>query len=350
MRGKLNQYNSELHTIVEPLQKTIFQVNGYLAELEDYPNIDYIQLGALSFKPEQLSRCLSALEELTRIVEESGYQQNNPWNGCVLNNLTYEFRQLFSVDSLKLLSLIDEGTAINKEISSLTGTVNISFAFGNVEDAEYLLSLAEKSPKVPFAWLSLDLLKQIGNTLACSDSLKKYKKLDEFCKNLKPRTDALLSAIQKVTDCTLNNERETRQDCNNGFMSMHDRFVSVLPMGEVSVKLSTFSKQFILCQELKDNYERTQIEIVQFRETADNFSKSFYDEQKIYDKINSEWDSVRKQLLSNFSEHVLSIDSESMLSRYRTDYRSGFTRFFSAQYRSDRKTLLGFCKNNVKMT
>lgn len=83
-RNALNRYNTELHTVIEPLGKTIFQVNGLLAQLEDYRNIDFVQANTEMFTPELLAQCESALEEVTRIVAKSGYQQHNPWNGCVM--------------------------------------------------------------------------------------------------------------------------------------------------------------------------------------------------------------------------------------------------------------------------
>lgn len=58
----------------------------------------------------------------------------------------------------------------------------------------------------------------------------------------------------------------------------------------------------------------------------------------------------RVELLSTFDENVLTIDAASMISRYRTTYRSGFTRFFNGQYKKDRRLLLGFCKHASKMT
>jgi hypothetical protein len=107
VRFALNNYTKELHTVVEPLGKTFYQVNGLLASYSCYKNIDYIQSGVKNFTPGLFAQCQVALEEITRIVDKSGYQNVNPWNGCILSNVTHEFRQQFLVDSQKIMSLVE---------------------------------------------------------------------------------------------------------------------------------------------------------------------------------------------------------------------------------------------------
>lgn len=150
-----------MHTVVAPLGKTIYQVNGFVASYSGYKNIDYIQNGAETFTPELLAQCEAALEELTRIVDKSGYQQNNPWNGCVLTNVTHEFRQQFLVDALRLLSLLENGEILYDDIIALTGAANLSPTYAGTQDISALSAIVAKSPEMPFEWLNLDLKEQL---------------------------------------------------------------------------------------------------------------------------------------------------------------------------------------------
>ncbi|MDR0515526.1 MAG: DUF4011 domain-containing protein [Fibromonadaceae bacterium] len=175
-RSILNRYCKELHTKVEPLGKTIYQVNGFLAQLESYSNIDYVQTDAENFTSELLMQCEFTLEKLTQVVLESGYQQKNPWDGCVLSQITHEFRQQFIVDAQKLSSLIGEGISIFTETNQLLGIDKV-WSFISIDDVEQLCKLSKRSPKVPSAWLSLDLHTIVADLDKCIKWQEKYNNL-----------------------------------------------------------------------------------------------------------------------------------------------------------------------------
>ena len=166
VRNNLNKYRTELHTLIEPFGKTIYQINGYLARLENHPDIDYVQAKPEHFTPEMFSRCGSALEKITQIVSISGYQQDNPWNGCILSQSTHVFRQQFIVDSQKLSSLIEEGQKNFSETNGLLDT-DKDWTFASVDDVVEIYDISKRSPNVSLNWLSLDLCRIIADIDKC---------------------------------------------------------------------------------------------------------------------------------------------------------------------------------------
>ncbi|MGI6550391.1 MAG: DUF4011 domain-containing protein [Syntrophomonadales bacterium] len=350
VRAALNAYTQELHTVVAPLGKTIYQVNGFVASYSGYKNIDYIQNGAETFTPELLAQCEAALEELTRIVDKSGYQQNNPWNGCVLTNVTHEFRQQFLVDALRLLSLLENGEILYDDIIALTGAANLSPTYAGTQDISALSAIVAKSPEMPFEWLNLDLKEQLNNIDVCSVTLRRINDINEFITNLKQYTQSLFNAIRKVSDSTLTKTSDRWQDCNADYASASEKFIMLLPTGEVSANISAFREQFELCQKLANEYEHAEAENGHVREALSAVEQALDNEQKILDKTLTEWQEAQNELFKDLDERIMSMECESMLSRYRTAYRSGLKRVFSSAYRNDRKTLLGYCKRDTKMT
>lgn len=350
VRASLNTYTQELHTVVEPLRKTIYEVNGYIAIYGGYRNIDYIQKGAETFTPELLAKCESALEELTRIVDQSGYQENNPWNECVLTNVTHEFRQQFLVDALRLLSLIENGNAIYNDIVALTGATNLIPTFAGIKDVLALSAAVAELPKIPFEWLKVDMNKQIRNVDLCSDALWGIKDLNEFIKNLKQYTQSLLTAIREVSDYKLAATSSRCRECNANYASISEKFIMLLPTGEVSANITAFREQFELYQRLVEKHEHAEDENSQASEMLSAVIKELDKNQKLLDQRLMEWQETQNVVIADFDEKIMSIESESIITRYRTMYRSRLTRPFNSAYKNDRKILLGYCKKNTKMT
>jgi len=107
-RNRLNDYSRELHTIVEPIGKTVFNVNGYIASLDNIPDVLFSPRYPEAYSASGLSLRVSLLEELSRIVAEHGYHINNPWHGCTLSSITNQFRQQFMIESRTAVKAINE--------------------------------------------------------------------------------------------------------------------------------------------------------------------------------------------------------------------------------------------------
>jgi very-short-patch-repair endonuclease/DNA polymerase III delta prime subunit len=121
IRTLLNDYSRELHTSIEPLEKTIFNANGTIAKLNDVPDVLFAPTSPDSYTKTDLAARLNFLNDFAHIVSESGYQTNNPWQGCTLENVTNQFRQQFLVDTKNTFkTVIALVTALKKHDESLS--------------------------------------------------------------------------------------------------------------------------------------------------------------------------------------------------------------------------------------
>jgi hypothetical protein len=336
-RTALNTYTQELHTEVAPLGYTIFQVNGFIARYGSYTNLDYVQKNAESFTEERLTMCRTALKELSYIVKKSGYQNDNPWNGCIVEDLTHEFRQRFLTDTEKLLSFIENGVCIYNNIISLTEAITFPTTFISIQDTQNLLSIAKKSPLIPFEWLKLDLPELIKTVANCSISSKKTNELNDFCENLKQHVGTLLTAIHQVINCTLNADTKNRKDYNDGFAFASNNFIALFSTEDISLKLTTFREWAESVQRLTDEYEQTKNDNAQIDNTLSEITRSLENEQKKLDQNSMEWQNAKDLLAEAFDETVISVNVANILFHYRTLYRSRLRRFFSMQYSHDKK-------------
>lgn len=349
VRTVLNSTTQEMHTIVYPLGKTIYQVNGILASYSDYKNIDYIQDNSDEFTPELLARCEDSLEELSRIVSKSGYQKDNPWNGCVLTNITHEFRQQFLVDSSRLLGLLENGQFLFNKIIELTEAKNLSPKLEEAKQISDLFSLCLKLPETPLDWLNLDLNEQIGNINICTSSLFRIDEINKFIRNLESQIHLLINAINVVVDCINVKEAEKLQGFIDCFILAGENFTKLLPNQEISTNITIFLNQIKLCSDLIKEYYTAKNEN---KDASDNLAESIQrlncEEVKLNQRL-SELHEAQNKIFADFTDNVVLLDAENMLSRYNTIYRSGLRRFFSNDYRNDRKTLLSYSKIDKKM-
>jgi hypothetical protein len=293
VRSALNAYTDELHTPVAPLGSTIYQVNGLLALYEDYRNIDYVQGGAENFTQETLSRCKSALDELSRIVEKSGYQQDNPWSGCVLTYVTHEFRQQFLVDASKTLGVLDKGIEIYRGITELLGAALLSTSFNNVPAFSDTLNLAEKSPVVPFAWLISDLQEQISRVGTCLELLAEMAKLRNFSGQLKPSAEALSNIIVRAAELREDaNESLWQEICDSFSLASRDIF-TLLPESEVSIKVAAFETSATLYKQHVDKLAQTEVQKKELQEKLSQVEKSLNDKREKLQLCETNWDNAR---------------------------------------------------------
>lgn len=324
IRHALNQYSIDLHTIIEPLGKTIYQVSGYLSQYDDFRNIDYVQSNAEKFTPTLLSQCESALEELTRIVKESGYQQNNPWKGCVMTTPpTFEFRQRFLVDVEILMSQINDGLTFFSETNNILGT-NIAWGLVDIEKVQKIYDCQILSPSVPAEWLSLNLPNAIvtvnGLIVALDEKAEAQDRLrvmHNFCVDARSKVDISEKVAQEnnavIASISVYN---TTLELRNTLMVKRDALVG---------KKKNVETNFAFCKE------------------------SSIKERELSESLKTTWQTAKNSILQDFDEKVFALNIAEILERYRTTYRS-FIHRIGNSYKRDRLSLFACYKRGTKAT
>jgi len=94
-QSELNQYANSIHTTVQPLDTTIYNVFGELAQLESVPTVNFAIDGIQSVGSKELDAKVYFLQEFQSFVKEFGWQSKNPWIGCTVKKYTVEFERQF---------------------------------------------------------------------------------------------------------------------------------------------------------------------------------------------------------------------------------------------------------------
>lgn len=264
-RNALNRYSEELHTVVEPLGKTVYQVNGFIAQRENYVNIDYVQVDADMFTSERLAQCEIALEELATVVEKSGYQQNNPWKSCVLTDPpTHIFRQRFKVDSENLAASITEGLLIFGKTSTLLDLKN-NWSYASIDEIERIFAIAERSPQVPPTWISLDLQSVICDLENCTRAVDFQSKKVEL--------DAAIKAFMQtleVEGIKYDDMLAKWQAAHNDLLTSNDENILQIDAG---VMLGLYRNEYrTWLRGFIAGFRNAQKTLLSYRKTADKFS------------------------------------------------------------------------------
>ncbi|MDD3231017.1 MAG: DUF4011 domain-containing protein [Oscillospiraceae bacterium] len=345
-RSALNQYVQELHTVVEPLGKTIYQVQGILAKYNNYKNIDYIQSNADKFTSALLLKSKLALEELAHIVDKSGYQQHNPWNGCVLTSISYEFRQRFLVDAEKLTNSLSQGITLYHDIMVLLGSAKLIPSYNAIPDIVSFLNLARQSPNIPVEWINVDLAEQIVQLDECTRLLTECSKLTELYDQTICYENKLQVAIQAAADVIYNAEQKKYTETNTAYCLAYNDFISICSSNESKSILSNcknLGEQLVSCQQLNDQYETLQTEKCSLKDAVSNATQSLKSQQQLLLQDQNALDVARSQISDDYDTGILSIDAEGLLYRYKNTYHS-VLRVFNRKYRDDKNNLIKYCK------
>ena len=92
-REKLNEYSKQLHTLIQPLNKTIYEVNGKLAKLTYAPDIIFGIENIEQTTPGNFRQYIYLLSELTKTIDKmSEDYDSNSWRGSNVKQVSHELR------------------------------------------------------------------------------------------------------------------------------------------------------------------------------------------------------------------------------------------------------------------
>jgi very-short-patch-repair endonuclease len=177
-REKLNAYAVEIHKSIQPLNKTIYQVNGYLANLQGYDEIIFAVENVEKISQQDFDRLINTLN---RFVNTIGKMSNsfkaNPWRGTCVQIVTNELRHDMGAYLNILLPKIKVATVLSDEIAS-EFHFDFNTSVNGLNRIVDFLALAGFSPKVPKSWiLEEDIASLFGEIEECAKLQAKYSEL-----------------------------------------------------------------------------------------------------------------------------------------------------------------------------
>ena len=311
-RRDLNEYSQKVHTIIQPLNLSIFQVNGKLAKVSacediifDIPNINEVT--------EQ--QYIDFMEALEQVVKTSGKNtsdfKNNPWNETILEAVTYDFRQRATIRladlQLKLENMVD---IYNRIMTDLKIDNDLSFSFYNT--LSDVLMIAKESPTIPESWI-------LDDELGClTDEISESEQLQLNFLELKKEVSKSIRIL-----------KESESDV---------QFLD----GEDLVDVQSINLESHLLQKCIDNDQRYErwMQIDDFS-TMRTFIASAGEHATQYKLL-------RENITADYEDSVFDMDWESIYRRFKVDYTS-FLKYFRGTYYNDKKIIRSYCKgiNNI---
>ncbi len=372
-REKLNKYVKELHTKIEPFGKSIFEVNGLLAELDSVPDILFdlereIIKGTSS--EQYYSICLK-VEELAKAKGKlSEDYERNTWKNCVLTSINHEMRHDISA---KLQRVIDDVSAFELELTELFLSLDLkqSYSYATLSEIAKLMEKCIEEEAFPAEWLSCppDAIEEYKrNAVTYKTRYKKEKddrdsvclmfSEDVFNLDAGQIISAINNEVQEISGA-LNAEHATKGFVIDNYKNIYE---NVLKAKERLSELNDIVS--VVVDELQCEYPRSfedyqmMISLMNYASIDYRAAKEWFETDengfnRIIGALNEAENDIsmliraRDTVLTEYDKEVLDVDCQAMISRFRTEYTSAF-RLFNKQYKEDCNALRACRKTPIK--
>ncbi|MBR7032957.1 MAG: DUF4011 domain-containing protein [Clostridia bacterium] len=300
-KKQLNSYAEQIYAVVSPLEKSIYEVNGILANLDPYEDVIFGLPNVRKTDRNKLIKYLQFLELYSNTIGKmSDDFRSNPWRGSNLSAVTNEFRR----DTTSKLSLllptlerkrkrVDEiyDALFSESIPSLNGIRNVIASLEGLENAV----------EIPNEWVTGDLIpldEEIGSCVEQQTKINEIiDQIMQYAETLS--THSVINPVNKQDLFDVDKVINHREAVSK-IISDQDPFFRWSE--------STYSEIISLFTEAKEKAER----------------------------INS----LKAELSEQFEDSIYDIDYEGILSRFKTEYTNLF-KVFKGTYKADKKTFLG---------
>ena len=290
---KLNEYVNQLHQIIYPLEKSIYEVNGILAGLEDYEYFIFSIHDVRNVTKEQYEKyCYLLSQFASTIGEMSNDHQQNPWRESALTSISYEFRHDINARLPILLSKIKE---LDTELEKIIPMLHLDFShtLHHVNDIITILSHAELTSPIPAEWiLTYDLPSLLDEIDNCADLKEQIAKLEyelseKYASIQEKDAKASFSDIATLNSCSSLEEEKFRihQFSENTFPYSHWSDITLVDIKNL-----------------------------------------FYQAKKSADTIQR----LREKLLNIYEPSIFALDYQALADRIKIDYQ-----YFSHPFKND---------------
>lgn len=365
-RESLNNYASELHSVVMPMEKSIYQINGILAKLKNTPNIIFDFENIKDVSASQLRNYEYLLERFSKTVGKlTEDYDSNVWKGSDVTQVTHELRQDIE---RKASSLITEFQQFLEKVNTPLKTLAFDelITFGKLQEIIVLLSLCENAYKVPKDWLDRDDIKSISETV-----LEFSKKQEIFDSSTDFINSNFNSSVYSIDMMSLKSRLEYLYNniCENNtsYQSQKEIFENTDNISSICEQsISALSDLQNIIKKVNEPVSlpiwNTLIEIESYVPVLTELNKSlnasnlWFDKEQLEEAVtrcdelaflSEQLNSDKATLLSKYEKNVLTIDYDSKLKRFKTEYTSIF-KVFKSTYKKDLNEIRAYSITPVK--
>jgi hypothetical protein len=367
-RQSLNTYVRELHGEILPLGKSLYEAFGELALLRDVPSIQFDIQSVDSLTSSSYNTMLYRVTNYAKALRDLGVRfSENPWRGVDIKAATQRddlFQKVSGLDNSLMLLYKSLSEAISsfglREVCSWAGAVRAIALFDAIEG----------TPLFPLKWSGKaerdSLLEELKRAQlekqeyldALSGILAHFKET-VFSEDLSGWLAAVSQTAGRIRLIDTKLRRLDSEMLESASMfrgsagSIIDRLEVIIPVYEKGISFIPFTAAdtFNDVNRLADILSKMLSSPAVKKEWFDALILERAKRTLISARTHAESLSEKKRtLMREWEESVFNIDSDAMLVRFKTEYRS-FFKIFKAAYRSDIKTVRGVSKRiGVKIT
>lgn len=314
LRNELNEYADAIYQNIAPLNKTIYEVNGNLAKLQDYPDLTFDIRNVESKTNQDLLYYLALLKKYVATLNKMGSSvDNNPWFGSNIETLTHSLRQdiVFYISKFKeqIKNLDDCINDLNNELC-----IDCTATPSNIRMVKDVLRVASNGENIPVSWI-------LGNDIT---------PFDEEIRQCNDTKIKFLALRQKIRDehIRLSNDDSSMEFIRNDILATREQIEQYI------YGILEFIKANDLYSSLYAVSDLTYVD-----KTLKNLEEQLIAIQAVYNAITV-----------NYEKEIFGIDYDSMYLRFKTEYTS-FFKHLKSSYRNDKKIIKSCHRNrNVNIS
>ncbi len=169
VRLRLGNIVFALHQVRQPLGKSVYEVNGLLATMQDIPDVPFVFVGAAAVDRSRYTEMMTLARRLAKHHALYCDHGVHPWDGVKALRFSLDLRS--QIASL-LEALLEQVLGIIQAVRVITDLCDMDEA-GTLSDCQYLLNIARilaVSPRPPRSWLTDGHLIQLRADAAAQQS------------------------------------------------------------------------------------------------------------------------------------------------------------------------------------
>ena len=172
-KDKLNAYAEQVYEKIEPLGKSIYEVNGIVANLDSYDDYIFDISDIRNVTKEQYNKYSYLLAQFaTTIGKMTDDFKNNPWRECHLTSVSNEFRH---DATSRLNNLLPKLKDFDEKLAEVFVTLHmdVPHTLQNVDQIIEVLNVIESAQKIPSEWILADGIQPLFDEITNCIKLKK---------------------------------------------------------------------------------------------------------------------------------------------------------------------------------
>ena len=371
-REALNEYATELHRSVAPLNTSIYSAFGRIAQLEGASDIEFHMYDPLAVSEAIFSEMLYSVEMYERALHAMGLLHENPWYMTTAKSCDQAFRRQIESQTKNLSTKLP---IIETEIRALNSTwhLHVPETMVGVQNGIEEIKQVIELPLFPIKWIDEEVLKkllEVARTEKVAQT-EYYERIEEFKKRYlsmaqiaemhQERLNEALTQLRvswEEAALLLNAEKIKEKYASTYATTGKPIAECIRETAKASYEVKTLAEKLLGCFiDAKEILSLTQIDTfanlyfcaklisilidAPYMETEWFDPRTNADIQPLLEDACKHSEALKKktgQLLEKWESGILSIAVDEMLARFKTEYHGLFYKL-KGSYKEDIKTL-----------